>query len=86
MKDICTGCSEKLFVVEYIDNEVIKGNYCIDCMTCSSCGEVLPSERLAFMQVYTMKDGKSGMMSIPARECVECIRSGKEWKDSYVSK
>ena len=50
-------------------------------MTCSVCGEVLPSDRLAFMQVYTMKDGKSGMMSIPAKTCAKCIANPKLWKD-----
>ena len=53
-------------------------------MTCSVCGEVLPSDRLAFMQVYTMK-GKSAMMSIPAKECAHCIANPKLWKDEHVS-
>ena len=84
MIDNCTGCGEKLSVVEYIDNGTVKGNYCVDCMTCSVCGEVLPSDRLAFMQVYTMK-GKSAMMSIPAKECAHCIANPKLWKDEHVS-
>ena len=40
MTDFCTGCGEELFVVEYIDNTIVKGNYCSDCMTCNECGEV----------------------------------------------
>ncbi len=80
MIDSCIGCGENVSVVEYIDNGNVKGNYCVDCMTCSVCGEVLPSDRLAFMQVYTMK-GQSAMMSIPARECQNCIANPKLWKD-----
>ena len=84
MIDNCIGCGENVSVVEYIDNGDVKGNYCVDCMTCSVCGEVLPSDRLAFMQVYTMK-GKSAMMSIPAKECAHCIANPKLWKDEHVS-
>ena len=80
MTDFCTGCGEELFVVEYIDNTIVKGNYCSDCMTCNECGEVLPTDRLAFMQVYIMKDGKSGMMSIPAKTCAKCIANPIPWR------
>ena len=80
MKDYCTGCGEELSVVEYINDGVINGNYCLDCMTCSLCGEILPADRLAFMQLYQIK-GQTAMMSVPAKECAHCIANPKLWKD-----
>tara|TARA_R110000824_G_scaffold273663_1_gene462180 strand:+ start:525 stop:764 length:240 start_codon:yes stop_codon:yes gene_type:complete len=79
MIGMCTGCEENVFVVEYINNGENKGNYCVDCMTCCGCGKILSSDKLAFMQSYTVKD-KQGRLSIPAKECDSCI-ANPEWKD-----
>ena len=80
MTGTCKGCEEKTYIIEYINDGNNIGNYCSDCMTCNKCGEVLPSEKLAFMQVYTLK-GERARMSIPARECAYCVANPKLWKD-----
>jgi len=80
MEGICKGCEEDTYIIEYINDGNNIGNYCSDCMTCNCCGNVLPSDRLAFMQVYTLK-GTKARMSVPAKNCAECIRNPKLWKD-----
>ena len=72
MKDFCKGCGLSKSIVEYINNKEVVGSYCVDCMTCNECGDVLPVDRLAFMQVVSIK-GDSAYMSIPARTCAKCI-------------
>ena len=75
MIDKCKGCNETLTVVEYINNGVNHGLYCVDCMTCCRCGTILPIDRLAYMDIYTdKKTGNMAAMSVPTRWCVKCIK------------
>ena len=84
MKDICKGCHEKVMVIEYINNGVNHGVYCVDCMTCCRCGTILSVNRLAYMDVHTdMKTGKMGKISVPARWCEACIK--KDPKEPEIS-
>ena len=83
MEGVCVGCEKTKFVVDYLyipnheatDN---RGQYCIDCMCCFKCGEVLPPNRLGYMEsIYIPKRGKKGgnkmRMNIPAQWCAICI-------------
>ena len=78
MEGICEGCEQESFVTEYIyiDNKQQaekQGVFCIDCMCCQKCGEVLSPNRLAYMDTVQIK-GDGIRMSIPARWCADCIR------------
>ena len=85
MEGMCVGCEQTKYVIDYVyipDPEVVerRGQYCSECMCCSFCGEVLPPDRLAYMEsVYIPrkknKGGNKMRMSIPARWCAVCIRN-----------
>ena len=85
MEGMCTGCAETKFVVEYINNGHNKGNYCIECMCCPECGEVLPPDRVASMQsVYipkrNKKPGNKMVVSRPAKGCSSFTQPiAEEW-------
>lgn len=68
----CVGCNEEKYTVEYIEDKVLVGNYCKDCMCCPRCGKVLPPSRLGFM--YESIGFQTGNMHIPAKYCVTCMQ------------
>lgn len=79
MTGICEGCEQEGFVTEYIyidtkQKAEKQGVFCIECMCCVRCGEVLEPERLAFMDTVQIK-GNGIRMSIPARWCGDCIKN-----------
>ena len=85
MEGRCVGCEQIKYVIDYvyIPNPGIterQGQYCSDCMCCIKCGEVLPPDRLSYMEsVYLPrrknKGGNKLRMSIPSRWCVTCVRN-----------
>ena len=79
MTGVCEGCEQEAFVTEYIyidtkQKAEKQGVFCIECMCCVRCGEVLEPERLAFMDTVQIK-GNGIRMSIPALWCGDCIKN-----------
>ena len=54
MEGECVGCEQTKFVVDYLfipnpEATENRGQYCVDCMCCTNCGEVLAPNRLAYI-------------------------------------
>jgi len=70
----CQGCRTETYTVEYISNGKSIGDYCIECMCCPECGEVVDEFSLAY---YEVVHGLSTQeLFIPTKYCRDCIRKG----------
>ena len=70
----CNGCKKSVYTVQYYNGKTLKGNYCLECMTCPICGIDLDVTRLGHMM--DSPGFQSEQVYIPAKYCAKCIKEG----------